>query len=400
MNRIKLVTILLFFFALHTNAQRVKYAAAVADAEKQTQVMLTEIERIKTSGGNPQLVSPRTLEKGELRLVAAKDWTSGFFPGQLWFLYEMTGKEEWKTQAEIFTKNIENQQYDHTTHDLGFKIYCSAGTGYRLTKDEQYKKVIIQAATTLAKRFNANTGTIRSWDNMPKWKYPVIIDNMMNLELLFEATKLSGDSSFYHIAVTHANSTMKHHFRNDNSSWHVVDYDSVQASSIIKKTTHQGYADESAWARGQAWGLYGYTMCYRETKNIIYLQQAEKIACYILQNPNLPKDLVPYWDYNVATLPNEPRDVSAAMVTASALYELSLYSECKKYYRATADKIIKNVTATYRAEPGSSKGFLLLHSTGNKPFKSEIDVPLSYADYYYLEALIRGNRLKQNKPLF
>lgn len=381
-------------------AQPIKYAAVVADAEKQTGLMLKEIESAKISAGNPLLVSPRTLEKGELRLVPAKDWTSGFFPGQLWFLYEMTGKEYWKTQAELFTKNIESQQYDPTTHDLGFKLYCSAGTGYRLTKNERYKAVIVQAATTLAKRFNTNTGTIRSWDNMKKWDYPVIIDNMMNLELLFEATRLSGDSSFYNIAVTHANSTIKNHFRADNSSWHVVDYDSVQAGNIIKKTTHQGYADESAWARGQAWGLYGFTMCYRETKNIAYLQQAEKIACYILKNPNLPADLVPYWDFNAAAIAGEPRDVSAAMITASALYELSLYSKCKKYYRAKADKIIKNVTAGYRAAPGDSKGFLLLHSTGNKPFKSEIDVPLSYADYYYLEALIRGHRLKQHKPLF
>lgn len=400
MNRLKYITVLFLFFGLHGNAQPVKYVTLVKEAEKQTLAMLQEIERIKMSGDNPQLVSPRTLEKGELRLVAAKDWTSGFFPGQLWFLYEMTGKEEWKTQAGIFTKNIEHQQYDPTTHDLGFKIYCSVGTGYRLTKNEEYKKIIIQAAATLSKRFNTNTGTIRSWDHMKRWDYPVIIDNMMNLELLFEATRLSGDSSFYHIAVAHANSTIKNHFRTDNSSWHVVDYDSVQAGNIIKKTTHQGFSDESAWARGQAWGLYGYTMCYRETKDIRYLQQAEKIACYILKNPNLPEDLVPYWDYAVAGMPNEPRDVSAAVITASALYELSLYSPCRKYYRAKAGKIIKNVTARYRAAPGSSKGFLLLHSTGNKPFKSETDVPLSYADYYYLEALIRGNRLKQNKPLF
>ena len=384
---------------LRINAQQIKLPVLITDAEKQTQVMLNEITITRSTVNNPALVSPRTLEKGELKLVPAIDWTSGFFPGKLWFLYEFTGKETWKQQAETFTKNIESQQYDKTSHDVGFKIYCSFGAGYRLTKNENDKAIIIQAAATLSKRFNPVTGTIKSWDNTKKWGYPTIIDNMMNLELLFEATKLSGDSSFYKIALIHAITTLKNHFRNDYSSYHVLDYDTV-TGQVRKKQTAQGYADESAWARGQAWGLYGFTMCYRETKNSIYLQQAEHIAAYILNNPNLPADLVPYWDFNAPNIPNEPRDVSAATIIASALYELSMYSKNKKYYLAKAGKIIENITMKYRSPVGENKGFLLLHSVGSKPANSEVDVPLIYADYYYLEALMRSKKLKEKKPLF
>jgi uncharacterized protein YyaL (SSP411 family) len=223
---------------------------------------------------------------------------------------------------------------------------------------------------------------------------------MMNLELLFAATRLSGDSSFYHIAVAHANSTLENHFRSDYSSYHVVDYDTVNPGRIIKKTTHQGLADESAWARGQAWALYGFTLCYRATRNKVYLQQAGHIADYILTHPNLPKDLIPYWDFNAPAIPDEPRDVSAAAIIASALYELSQYSSNKKYYIAKADTILANITSTYRSPIGLNKGFLLLHSTGSKPGNSEIDVPLIYADYYYLEALLRSKKIKKGQPLF
>ncbi len=400
MKRLKIIAGLLFFFVLHTSAQKKFYRTVISGAEKQTQVMLDEIAAAKKTAADSLLVSPRSLENGVLKLVRPKDWTSGFFPGQLWFLYELTGKPEWKAQAEIFTQKIEFQQYDLTTHDVGFKIFCSAGTAYRLTGNPHYKEVILQAAKTLSKRFNANTGTIKSWDHMPRWKYPVIIDNMMNLELLFEATKLSGDSSFYKIAVSHANATLKNHFRPDNSSYHVVDYDPVNGGAILEKNTHQGHADSSAWARGQAWGLYGFTMCFRETGDSIYLRQAKKIAKFILGHKNLPKDLIPYWDFNAPGIPNEPRDVSAAAITASALYELSQYSINKYYFRNIANNILKNITSKYRSMPGDNKGFLLVHSTGNKPFNSEIDAPLSYADYYYLEALIRSKKLNNGKPLF
>jgi len=221
---------------------------------------------------------------------------------------------------------------------------------------------------------------------------------MMNLELLFVATKLSGDSTFHKVAVSHANTTMKNHFRTDYSSYHVIDYD-PQTGAVLHKQTHQGFADSSAWARGQGWGLYGYTMCYRETKDPAYLKQAEAIAKFIFSHPNLPKDKVPYWDFDAPDRPNAPRDASAAALMASALYELSTYSKNEKQYKKTANQILHSLTKNYQAKPGESKGFLLLHSTGHKPANSEIDVPISYADYYYLEALTRQNRLADGKPV-
>jgi rhamnogalacturonyl hydrolase YesR len=383
-------TVALLAAGLFAQAQPVKPAPVIADAEKQTQVMLASITEAK--GNNADLVSPRTLENGKLKMVPAKDWTSGFFAGELWLLYAYTHKPEWKSKASAFTALEEKEKYNGGTHDMGFKIYCSYGTGYQLTKDPAYKEVIVQAAKTLSTRFNPVVGCIRSWDHhKEQWGYPVIIDNMMNLELLFAATRLTGDSSFYKIAVSHANTTMKNHFRPDYSCYHVVDYDTV-TGKVVKRNTHQGYADESAWARGQGWALYGYTMCYRETKNAAYLKQAERVAKFILHHPRLPADKVPYWDFDAPGIPNEPRDASAAAVIASGLYELAKYSQNKKEYLQVANTIMQSLTNNYRSPIGENKGFILLHSTGSKPANSEVDVPLNYADYYYLEALLRSRK--------
>ncbi len=373
-------------------------AKGFAIAERQTDLMLKEIEQAKAAGKTG--VSPRSLSPtGDLVLVPSKDWCSGFFPGELWYLYNYTNDKKWLELAKTYTSNIEQEKTNGGTHDMGFKIYCSVGNGYRTTKDEHYKEVILEAAKTLATRFDPKVGSIKSWDNRPLWKFPVIIDNMMNLELLFKATKFSGDSSYYKIAVSHANTTMKNHFRADYSSYHLVSYD-PETGAVIKKQTWQGYADESAWARGQAWALYGFTMCYRETKNKAYLRQAENVAKFILNNPNLPADLVPYWDYNAPGIPNEPRDASAAAVMASALCELSTYSSVNgKMYRTKADIMIKSLTDHFTAAPGEAKGFILLHSTGSKPSNTEVDEPLSYADYYYLEALMRQKHLNEKGRL-
>jgi hypothetical protein len=370
----------------NTRSSDTAMAQLFSDAEKQTRLLLQNLAG-ETSA---DLFSPRTLENGRLKLVSPKDWTSGFFPGELWFLYQYTGKEEWKAAAQAFTARMEREKLNATTHDMGFKIYCSYGNGYRLTKDEAYKQVIIQSAKTLSTRFNPLIGCIRSWDHHRNlWGFPVIIDNMMNLELLFEATKLTGDSSFYKIAVSHANTTMKNHYRGDYSSFHVVDYDTV-TGKVVKKMTWQGYSDSSAWARGQAWGLYAYTMCYRETKDPRYLRQAENIAAYLLHHPHLPADKIPYYDFDAPGIPDEPRDASAAAIIASGLYELSRYSSKSGEYRRAADIVLGNLSAHYRSEPGENKGFILSHSTGSKPSNSEVDVPINYADYYYLEALLRS----------
>jgi unsaturated chondroitin disaccharide hydrolase len=386
-------------------ASPVDLPRVMAEAERQTMVMLDSIKMIRDTarsggGGSDGRVaaigqggapfSPRTIENGRLKLVSSSDWTSGFFPGVLWMLYKYTGKPEWRHQAELFTAPEERESVNGTTHDVGVKVFNSFGAGYRITGDTAYRRVILTAARTLATRFNPRIGVIRSWDHHRElWQYPVIIDNMMNLELLFEATRLSGDSSFYRIAVSHANTTMKNHFRPDYSSYHVVEYDTV-TGQVRRKMTWQGYADSSAWARGQAWGLYGYAMCYRYTHDPAYLRQAEHIAAFILHHPRLPADRVPYWDFDAPGIPDEPRDASAAAVIASGLYELSGYSNQGDIYRRTADAILVSLTDHYRAPSGEDKGFLLLHSTGTKLTHTEVDAPLNYADYYYLEALLRS----------
>ena len=356
----------------------------------------------REKNGWGELTNPRNSEPdGTLNLVPSKDWTSGFFPGELWFLYEYTQNNFWKKKAQQHTDILEKEKMNGSTHDMGFKVYCSFGNGYRLTQDEHYKEVLLQSARTLATRFKPAAGIIRSWDHSTaKWVCPVIIDNMMNLELLFWATKESKDSTFYRIAVDHARTTMKHHFRPDFSSYHVIDYDTI-TGQVLKKNTHQGFADESAWSRGQAWALYGYTMCYRETQLPEFLEQAQNIEKYLFTHPNMPEDLIPYWDFDAPSIPDEPRDVSAATVIASALYELSLYDPEKgERYRSNADKIIENLTKHYRATLKKDNGFLLLHSTGTKPTNTEVDVPIVYADYYFIEALMRKNKLEKTGKLF
>lgn len=370
-------------------------------ASKQLKFAFSEIEQTKAGLNEKQkemmLVSPRNIEPdGSLRLVASRDWTSGFFPGELWYMYEYTQDEYWKQKAEEFTGPIEREKTNGGTHDMGFKVYCCFGNGYRLTKNEQYKKIMLEAAYTLITRYKKNVGCIRSWDhNRDKWQCPVIIDNMMNLELLFWAFKESNDSTFYHIAVNHAKTTLKNHFRPDNSSYHVIDYDTI-TGQVLHKHTHQGYFHESAWSRGQAWGLYGYTMSYRETRIPEFLEQAQKIASYMFINKNIPKDLIPYSDYNAPNIPDEPRDVSAATVSACALYELSMYDKANgPQYKKWADTILENLTRSYRATLNADRGFLLLHSTGAAPSNSEVDVPIIYADYYFLEALLKKDKLEK-----
>jgi len=340
--------------------------------------------------------SPRSIdENGNIEMVSSRDWTSGFYPGCLWYAYELSNDTALKNTAIAHTIILESEKNNHTTHDMGFKLYCSYGNGYRLTHNEKFRDVLLEGAKTLTSRFNPVTGCIRSWDHhKTQWEYPVIIDNMMNLELLFWAFNQTDDSVYYKIAISHANQTLKNHFRSDYSSCHVVDYDTI-TGAVIKRTTHQGYSDKSAWARGQAWGLYGFTMAYRFTKDKRYLEQAEHIADFILNNKNLADDLVPYWDFNDPKIPNVPRDVSAATIICSALFELNQYSPDKAaYYNKTAKQLLDNLyTSYFTSDDPPECYFLLKHSTGNMPSYSEIDVPIIYADYYFLEAIVRDRNI-------
>lgn len=336
---------------------------------------------------------PRTIGKdGKLMTSESRWWTSGFFPGVLWYLYEIDGNDSLKVYAEDFTKRVEREQYTTDNHDVGFMLYCSFGNGLRLTGNEDYKKVLLQGSESLCTRFRPQVGCIRSWDwNQKVWEYPVIIDNMMNLEMLMWASKNSDNPKFGEIAQSHADVTMKHHFRPDYSSYHVVSYDTITGQPE-KKNTCQGYAHESSWARGQGWALYGYTMMYRESKQEKYLNQAINIAKFIMNHPRLPEDKIPYWDFDAPDIPETLRDASAGALIASALIELSQFTEgeLSKQCLSVAETQLKTLSsAEYLAQPGTNCNFILKHSVGNFPGKGEVDVPLTYADYYYVEALVR-----------
>jgi len=332
---------------------------------------------------------PRTLENGKLEGTKSKSWTSGFFPGLLWELYKSSKNEKLKDAAIEWQAFVEKEKFDHTTHDLGFKVFCSFGNAWRVTGDEKYRDVFITASNTLITRYSEKIGAIRSWDHHADvWQFPVIIDNMMNLEMLFEATRETGDSIYHKVAEQHALTTLANHFRSDNSSYHVVSYDTL-TGAVEMKNTHQGLNHESAWSRGQAWGLYGYGIAYKYTGRQEFLDQATKIADYIFSHPNLPEDLVPYWDYDAPKIPNEPRDVSAAAVTASGLFELANLDKSRsKQYRNWARTILNSLSKeAYQLDVAP---FFLKHSVGSIPGEFEVDAPIIYADYYYVEALNRS----------
>ncbi|QJD96845.1 glucuronyl hydrolase [Mucilaginibacter robiniae] len=353
------------------------------DADQQYKVLMKEL---------PAGRFPKTYyaAKNSLETSGSGWWCSGFYPGTLLYLYQQTKDAALLTEANRALTLLAPEQYNRTTHDLGFMMYCSFGNALKIAPKPAYKEILINSAKSLASRFDPKVGCIKSWDSK-KNEYLVIIDNMMNLELLFWATRATGDSSFYKIAVTHANTTMKNHFRPDYSSYHVVNYN-PETGAVQQRRTAQGYADESAWARGQAWGLYGYTVMYRETHDKKYLDQANHIAAFILNNDNLPADKVPYWDFNAPNIPNALRDASAGAVMASALLELCHYTDKpsgEKYF-TVAQTLLRNLSKPpYLATAGTNGGFILQHSVGHMPNHTEVDVPLTYADYYFVEALIR-----------
>ena len=341
----------------------------------------------------PADVMPRNYDpaRGQLVTSNTKWWCSGFYPGTLLMIYDATKDPIIKTEAEARLAILEKEKTYTGNHDLGFMMFCSFGNAYAISPKPEYKDVIFTAAASLATRYRPSIHSIQSWDSNKNFNCPVIIDNMMNLELLEWVSKNGGDARFKEIAKNHAQSTLKNHFRPDNSSYHVLDYD-LKTGTVARKVTHQGYSHESAWSRGQAWGLYGFTVMYRFSGEKVYLDQANKIAAFILHHPNLPADKIPYWDFNAPGIPNEPRDASAAAITASALLELAQYAKGKarNEYLSNAEIIIKTLSSPdYRAAVNTNGGFLLMHSTGHKPGGSEIDVALTYADYYFIEALAR-----------
>ena len=337
---------------------------------------------------------PRTIAaNGKFEPSGIRWWCSGFYPGSLWYIYEYTNNDKIKELADKNTLKLDSVKNITNDHDVGFQLNCSYGNAYRLTGNEAYKEVLHKGSQSLATRFNLNTGVIRSWDFVRKgrdWKYPVIIDNLMNLELLMSVSKMYADDSLRHIACSHANTTIQNHFREDYTSYHLVDYD-PENGSVRSKQTVQGFADSSAWSRGQAWALYGYTMMFRMTDYQNYLLQARNIGDMLLKR--LPADGIPYWDFDAPVEKDTYRDASAGAIMASAFIELSKYVpevEAKQTYLAMAEKQIRTLASDeYLAKPGTNCNFILKHSVGSLPDNNEMDVPLSYADYYFLEALIR-----------
>ena len=308
-------------------------------------------------------------------------WCSGFYPGSLWYVYRYGQDEGIRALAEKHTRRLAALRDRKADHDIGFQLNCSYGGAYAATGDEAWLEMVRVGADKLCERFNPVVGATRSWDNR---SFPVIIDNMMNLEILLEAWRHTGEERYREIACTHARTTMKNHFRPDYSTWHLVDYD-PETGAVLRKQTVQGYADDSMWARGEAWALYGYTMMARETGEEEFLAQARHIADLLLER--LPEDGIPYWDFDCPDIPDTYRDASAGAIMAAALVRLARLTG-EKRYRACALRQLRTLAGpAYLAEPGTNGGFLLKHSVGNLPSGSEVDVPLSYADYYFLEAL-------------
>lgn len=359
---------------------------------------------------------PRTTQAdGSTRYVGIGDWTGGFWPGALWYVFDGTKNKKWEDAAIKWTESLEKNQYNTNHHDIGFMMYCSYGNALRHGNNKKYEDILVQSAKSLIVRYNPKVKSIKSWNTKKSWNgvtwyFPVIIDNMMNLELLFYASKKTGNPVFKNIAMEHAETTMKNHLRSDFSSYHVVDYDTA-TGKVLYQQTNQGFSDNSQWARGQAWGIYGFTTVYRETGDKRFLSTAQKMADFYIHHPNLAKDKIPYWDFNVNQAGYQPdwaydaskfsfvpRDASAAAITASGLLEMSRYlGAAGKKYRDFAIETLKSLSSPqYLAEPGTNGYFLLKHSTGSIPHQTEIDTPLVYADYYFLEALLRY----QNKISF
>ena len=337
--------------------------------------------------------SPRNIAPGDCRWnltpVCQENWTMGFWPGILWYAYEASGDAALETAARGYTEALDfiarQPAYDH---DIGFIMFPSFGNGFRLTGDPAYKEAVLATAERLAALFNPAVGTILSWPReVPNFGgHNTIMDNMLNLETLLWGAENGGDPAWKDIAITHADTTMRYNFRPDGTSYHVAVYD-AETGAYQYSCTHQGYADDSMWARGQAWGIYGYTMVYRFTREPRFLEFAQKIADVYLAR--LPEDKVPYWDFCDPEIPNASKDASAAAVVASALLELSTYTDGK--YRADAEAMLRSLYENYRAPEGCDS--FLLHSTGHHPAGKEIDYSIVYADYYFIEALLRLKNL-------
>ncbi|MDL2221236.1 glycoside hydrolase family 88 protein [Parabacteroides sp. OttesenSCG-928-N08] len=364
-----------------------------------------QIDRTLAEISHDSCALPRSMEANATRwsLINAYDWTSGFWPGILWYNYEITQDDRMKELAIQYTeclRPLASPEHEGD-HDIGFQLFNSFGHAYKKTANEDYKEILFIGAEKLAGLYNKKVGTILSWPLMVEqegWPHNTILDNMMNLEILFWAAKNGGKREWYDMAYSHAKVTMLNQFREDGTGYHVAVYDTLDGQ-FIKGVTNQGYSDQSFWARGQAWAIYGYTMVYRETGDNLFLRFAEKITDAYLSR--LPEDYVPFWDFDDPAIPQAPKDASSAAITASALLELSeLEDDPEKgaHYRKAAIRMLASLSSENYLS-GDDKPSFLLHATGNYPSGYEIDASINYADYYFLEALVRYKKLQSEKGM-
>ena len=395
-------------------AQKVQTAAQVPtlDIDKQLQYCHKQVKRAlaelqQKDGSLDYTMEPRNILKGDkqkgwnCRKATPEEWCDGFWPGILWMDYQNSRDEAVRKAAEGYTESLKGIAYRPCyDHDIGFLMFCSYGKGYEVNHSQAYKDVILASADSLATLFNPIVGTILSWPREVKprnWPHNTIMDNMMNLDMMFWAAKNGGNKLLYDLAVTHAKTTMQNHFRPDGSCYHVAVYDTINGD-LIKGVTHQGYADHSMWARGQSWAIYGYTMVYRYTHNKVFLDFAQKVTdIYIKRLKETSDDLVPLWDMDDprGVKGGAPKDASAACVVADALLELQQYvggEKGEEYKQFVLQSLAQLSTDRYQS--GKKNVAFLMHSTGHHPAGSEIDASIIYADYYYLEALMRAKALK------
>ncbi len=340
-------------------------------------------------------------DEGHLKTIPAKSWESGYMAGILWYLYDYTHEEKWKVFAQQWTAGLELQKFNKNSHDLLFMLFASFGNGYKITHDELYKDVLIVGSNTLASRYDPEIKYIKSWDVFYKGmpiQFPVIIDALMANEMLFYVSSISGDTNLYNIAYNHALNTKRDFFRDDYSTYYLVEYDTV-LNTVKEKKTWMGDSNESTWARGHARAIYGSAVTFRETGDSSFLELAEKAADFYMGHPRLPADLIPYWDFDDPDIPNAPRDASAACIAASGLLELAnlLPSDEQAKYADFAIRTLKSLASdAYRNKPSENLGFILKHSTGSRTWNIDVDKPKISADYYFVESLVKLNKLKNS----
>ena len=375
---------------------------ASAESMKHLSKRVFELARVQYTQLDDQLGPaefPRSLHPdGSLWKSKQNWWCSGFWPGMLWYTFAGTNDPDMAARADRNTHKLDGLIETPTHHDIGFQLNSSFGNAAQIAGIAP-GPILRDGALKLAGRFNPKVGAIKSWESGKRGRYPVIIDNMMNLELLMRAARYFQLDTLRFIAITHARNTLRTHFRDDFTTFHLVDFD-PQTGAVTARKTVQGYSDESVWARGEAWALYGYAMMAREcaksgltAESREFLAQATGIGKWVAAH--LPADGIPYWDFSDPAIPDTWRDASAAAILASGFLDLARQLESSdaalaKRFRKLAKRQLKTLaSAPYLAKAGQNGGFLLRHCVGNLPAGSEIDVPLTYADYYFLEALLR-----------